>query len=135
MDWSTKTGNFNPILFYRYQDSLFRDGVHVQLIVYVFEKETRCGWWITPHLRWMRNLRPTLQRVVDTNKRWVSKTALKRHAYPDKEQALKNFVFRKRKQVAILKDRLSDAQHALELGKMLMDGKEPMLKHRLYGDI
>lgn len=125
MDWTAKPGNFNPILFYRYDDAIHSDGVYIHLALYVFEKETPQGWWITRHPRWIWN--------ADTNKRWVSKTARKRFAYPDKEQALKSFVFRKRKQVAILKDRLCHAQHAFELGNMILDGKEP--KHRLYGDL
>jgi hypothetical protein len=69
-------------------------------------KETPKGYWIgfgTPE-------------TLHGGKRWVSKTGKKRYAYPTKEEALHNFIRRKKKQIQITKYILELAQAALTLG-------------------
>jgi len=83
--------------FYRYENVKYTDRVRVQEIIYDFVKETPKGYWID----WWGE------------KKWVSKTAKKRWAYPTKNEAKINFVARKNRQIEILTYRLKDAKDAL----------------------
>jgi hypothetical protein len=60
---------------------------------FLVEKETPCGYWI-PY------------------KKWVSKTARRRYAYPTKEEAWGSFKARKKRQILILTFQLNRAKAA-----------------------
>lgn len=61
-------------------------------------KETPKGYWIRDRHYW---------------KKWVSKDARKRYAYPTKKEALFNFKLRKERQEKILKARLEEVSQLL----------------------
>lgn len=91
--------------FYRYEEmQYYQIGVKIHLMEFDFIKETPCGYWIK------------LFSFCD-DKKWVSKTAKKRFAYPTKEEALSSFIARKTRQIEILEAQLSNARMALMLGK------------------
>lgn len=88
--------------FYRYEETVANIGVKVNKIEYLLFKETPKGYWI--------------RKTWDTKaeyKRWVSKTAKKRYAYPTKEEAMIAFKARKKRQVQILKANIEIAESAL----------------------
>jgi len=87
--------------FYRYCTIRYESGPTILLDKFKMVKETPCGWWIEPKSDFW-NMRG--------KKRWVSKTARKRFAYPTKEEALVNFKARKRRQIGILKAQLFGAE-------------------------
>lgn len=64
-------------------------------------RETPCGYWI---------------RTLFT-KRWTSKTATRRFAYPTEKEALHNFIRRKQRQKCILRTQIEIASHALAMAK------------------
>jgi len=105
--------------FYRYETiqyaSLGMDGEYVsspipnptlQLIEYDMLKETPKGYWIGfggfgyDKYNW---------------KKWVSKTSVKRYAYPTKEEALQNFIKRTERRIKIMKYQLLSCE--IGLGK------------------
>jgi hypothetical protein len=95
--------NFSPIFFYRYEDRQYEDGPRISLLTYIFEKETPSGYWIGSN--WPFGYYSTLYR-----RRWISKTSVKKYAYPTKEKALLGYLARKRRQIAILKSQLESAE-------------------------
>jgi len=74
-------------------------------------KETPKGYWIREDLYF-----------VTFEKRWVSKTARKRLAYPTKEEALQSFIRRKINQIRYCKRELYFAEGALKIAEKLRDG-------------
>jgi hypothetical protein len=76
------------------------DGVRVDRRKFEVIKETPCGYWIR------------LYESFD-DKKWVSKVAKKRFAYPSRSEALTNFKARKRRQMEILQAQLNQATAAL----------------------
>lgn len=76
----------------------------LKLNTYNVFKETPKGYWFNDLFAYKRKF-----------KRWVSKTAKERFAYPTQEEAL--FAFKKRKlsEISILQSRLSFAKKALIL--------------------
>jgi hypothetical protein len=85
-------------IFYRY------DGIgKVWETRFELIKETPCGYWITD-----------LFDHDHLYKRWVSKTARKRYAYPTREGALKSYIKRKEKQIVIMESDLSLIKAGLE---------------------
>lgn len=70
---------------------------------YKIVKETRCGWWVTCFCF------PTVKP------RWVSKSGKKRYAYPTKEEALTNYIARKRSQIQHCKNNIAQAEDGLRL--------------------
>jgi hypothetical protein len=107
--------------FYRYQENIqaaggfnengdwYRSGysdVTLSIVEFILVKETPKGHWI--------------QRIYETGFngeiRWISKTSRKRYAYPTLEEALNSFIIRKKAQVNILKEQLTNAKKALTLG-------------------
>ena len=87
--------------FYRYHEWHQTVGfgghtVHIDVEEFTLVKETPKGYWIKH--KWDH---------FNDHKRWVSKTARKRHAYPAKDEAWVNFKARKSKQQKILKNQLS----------------------------
>jgi len=79
-------------------------------LVFYLVKETPKGYWISSYRNYDKNVHLTF---LGDYPRWVSKTSRKRYAYPTREEALEGFKARKRRQIAILKNRLEQAQAAL----------------------
>lgn len=52
-------------------------------------------------------------------KKWVSKTSVRRYAYPTKEEALNNFIKRNEKRISILKYQLESCEIAVSKAKIL----------------
>ena len=50
-------------------------------------------------------------------KKWVSKTAKKRYAYPSKEEAMTNYIKRTERRIKILKSQLEECKHGLRVAK------------------
>lgn len=93
-------------IFYRYDQIDYEYEPVLRESTFSLLKETRCGWWIFQDYPFN-----------NPKKRWVSKTARKRFAYPTKEEALKNFIARKRRQIAMLNYQLERAGQAWELAE------------------
>lgn len=102
------------MIFYRYEEQRFTEEEKVVERTFHLLKETPCGWWIviprTSILQWGKPV-----------KKWVSKTARKRYAYPTRKEAIRNFLARKRRQIAILKWRLEMVEEAQRLATRMMD--------------
>jgi len=81
----------------------------VKLRRYRVVKETPCGAWIDGyyHSDW----------VITCKKRFVNLKSQKKFATVTKEEALKQFIYRKSKQVSILSGQLDLVKAALELAK------------------
>lgn len=86
--------------FFRYEDTLYTDGVRVQERKFELIDETPKGYWIKLF-------------SCFNDKKWVSKTSRNRFAFPTREEALINFEARKKRQIQILKAQLSNAKYAL----------------------
>ncbi|NTU49579.1 MAG: hypothetical protein HGA87_01550 [Desulfobulbaceae bacterium] len=84
--------------FYRYDAYVWGDflSVGMRCEEYRLIRETPKGYWIEDE--W------------SIDKRWVSKTARKRYAYPTKAEALDSFIARKRRQISILRHQAKHAQ-------------------------
>lgn len=104
--------------FYRYEDLL--EGWNylfnipkVKIVEYTYSliKETPKGYWITNNSLLFKN--------INFGKRWISKTAKKRYAYPTKEEAINGFIARKNRQVTILSRKLEQAKQALNETKKM----------------
>lgn len=104
---------------YRYEEFDHGEGygpnVRVRLSAFNVIKRTPKGCWISIPFGW--------------KPRWVSLEAKKRFAYPTKEEALKSFIARKRRQVSILSYQKERAEIALQIGKSMLEqgdfGDEP----------
>lgn len=99
------------MILYRFEDFLDTFGVRVRERHFKMIKGTPCGYWIR------------LFHSSD-DKKWVSKTAKKRFAYPSREDAITSFKARKKRQVKILEEQLSRAKRALALSESLSTEKE-----------
>jgi len=100
----------------------FNNNYKIYFTHYHVIRETRCGYWFT----WSDRLPfqklysdsdgPAWKewvREVGIDVRWVSKTSVKRIAYPTKKEALTNFVKRKEKYIKILKNNIEITEGAL----------------------
>lgn len=84
---------------FRYEDEGFCDtGIYLRLRVFDCVRETPCGYWIEE---------PTDH---DSKRRWVSKTAGKRYAYPTLTLAWYSYRRRKFKQLCHKERELARAQ-------------------------
>ena len=92
---------------YRYDDVSYESGPKIILSTFKVIKETPCGWWIIQ--QWGDWCTP------DEDKRWVSKIARKRYAYPTKEEAMISFTARKTRQLSFLKAQTSYVEEILDL--------------------
>lgn len=115
--------------FYRYEARVYaeldRDGEFVspqipnpkiELMEFNLHKETPKGYWIGYG-------HP--DNGLQSYDRWVSKTSLKRYAYPTKEEALNNYILRTEKRIKILKSHLEICEYALIKAKnALMNAKK-----------
>jgi hypothetical protein len=107
------------MIFYRFDDHKQMgsfDMVYVKIAEYHFYlvKETPCGYWITDRWYTISDFNMDEKNINYNYCHWVSKTARKRFAYPDRNQALESFVARKKRQIKILKTNLEFAEVALE---------------------
>lgn len=97
--------------FYRYDTTYYADGPELRLSEFNLYSETPKGYWIG----WGH------PEGLHSDKRWVSKTGKKRYAYPTKAEALHSFIYRKKREIKILKARLEGSewskQTALDLQK------------------
>jgi hypothetical protein len=93
-----------PEYLYRFEDSMDVYGVKVHTRKFKVIKETPCGYWIKLF-------------YSGDDKKWVSKVARKRYAYPYKHEALTSFKARKKRQIEILQAQLSQARTALRWAK------------------
>jgi len=78
--------------------------VRVEERTYDVLKETPKGYWIN---LWS----------FEYEKKWVSKEAKKRFAYPTREEAMTNFKARKGRQIQILESQLKKAKEALNIAE------------------
>ena len=101
---NVKNVEAETVIFYRYDQHLYESGPRVCLIEFKMWSETPCGYWIIPQWDYEGEF-----------KRWVSKTARKRYAYPTIEEALTSFKARKKRQIIILTYQLKNAKKALEI--------------------
>jgi len=90
--------------FYRYEEINYHQiGIRIFFTEFDLLNETPKGYWI--------------YKNFTDDKRWVSKTAKKRFAYPTMEEALSSFIARKTRQIQILEGQLTNAKSALMQGK------------------
>jgi hypothetical protein len=106
--------------FYRYETIQYIGGPKIYLQEFAGVKETPCGWWIRlvgvgGHTFGVGVGGHTFGWDKDDIKKWVSKTAKKRYAYPTKDEAMFNFRMRKLRHISILKSRLVIAEWELNL--------------------
>lgn len=95
------------LTFYRYHDSYYM-GERITCYKFKAIRETPCGYWI----------------MDDRRERWISKTSMRRFCYPTKEEAWVNFVARKKRQLKLLKSRISDVEHTLDIVKKIENLKK-----------
>ena len=80
--------------FYRYEEVPISYGYEIYMETMTLVNETDKGYWIKSRM---------------TPKKWVSKTSVKRYAYPTKYEAMINLIKRKERQIKILKASLKRA--------------------------
>lgn len=114
---------------YRLHDTLFADGVHVQVETFEVIKETPSGYWVIPSVYAPRWLSPDELRKRKFAK-WVSKTSRRRLCYPTLELAIDSYRHRKTSQVDRLKGQLEQAEKVLEQFHLI---KETPARHFLLG--
>lgn len=99
-------------LHYRIREIHDEDGVSLQVQKWRAIKETRQGYWIqdehAPH--WYDPARLKKYKLV----RWVSKTSVRRYAYPVFADALHSFYIRKMRQIMHLELALHIAQQTVK---------------------
>lgn len=91
-------GHYKQILLYRYYDVLAGNSVQLRLEGIATTKGTPTGYWVSVG-----------------KPKFVSSYTEKRWAYPTKEQALRSYYRRKKKQVKILEMQLERAKLASKL--------------------
>jgi hypothetical protein len=106
---------------YRYEAVDRSTVVGLQLETFPVLKETLRGYWV-PRYQWLSPC--TFDKLSVKNRRWVSKTSVKRYCYPSKEDALKSFEIRKSRYVEHCRRRLEMA----EMVAQLIDGKVNVAK-------
>lgn len=91
-DMTNTTRKLGPDHYRMVYNFICNDNLSIDLqlsyIRYVVIKETPCGYWLMTH--------------YGGNKRWVSKTSLKRFAYPTKEEAFNSFKIRNSRRIGYL---------------------------------
>lgn len=100
-----------PEYLYRYEDIHYTTGTQVKQRKFKVIKGTPCGYWI---------------QLFDfsDDKKWISKTAKKRYAYPTEKAALTSFIARKKRQIEILKTQLYIAKIALDKGLKIKQNED-----------
>lgn len=87
-----------PLKLYRFHDFPAYRGAHITLFDFAVLRETPRGYWID----------------VWGKKKWVSKTARSRFAYPEIEKAKTNFKKRKERQLGFLKLKVTHVENVLK---------------------
>lgn len=91
-----------PKYLYRFENHLTMEYPKLSKRTFEVLGETPCGYWIKLFY-W------------GDDKKWVSKVARKRFAYPSEQEAMRSFKARKRRQIEILEGQLNHARQALHL--------------------
>lgn len=97
-----------PKKFYRYEYPYSFCNAHLILLEFDLIKETPKGYWINTDDQYS---------FGSISKKWVSKTATKRYAYPTKKEAMENLFHRTYRYIKILDAKLHDAHAAMDLIK------------------
>jgi hypothetical protein len=103
--------------FYRYQaeqtggynedtDTFWSGSPRLRLIEFEMKKETPKGYWIG--YEWCGDF-----------DRWVSKTSVKRYAYPTKKEALINYIKRTTRRIEIMEAQAASAKAALYVAQRM----------------
>lgn len=121
-----------PNKFYRYESvqyaTLNRDGdfvapkfpdPHIELREFNLHKETPKGYWI--------GYGSVLPNTLSSFSRWISKTSLRRYAYPTKKEALINFIKRNEKRIRILEYQAASCKMGVSIAKNLLENEEKVL--------
>lgn len=87
-------------------------------IEYSILSVTKCGWWIATGYIPFRAKHS--KEEYQGEKKWVSKSGRKRYAYPTKEQAMVNYIARKKSQI----------KHCEGMGKLARLGLDNAIAHR-----
>ena len=90
---------------YRYEYLVTDEEGTVELVCreYLVQKETPKGYWIS--MSWSK-------------KKWISKTARKRYAYPTKAEALNYFILKSQSHIARMNWRIEIVSAAVLLAKL-----------------
>ena len=80
---------------------------------FIVIKETPKGYWFVPD--YVFNFYMDQEWVVSTSRRWTSKVAKRRYAYPSEKEALGSFIARKNRQILLLEEQLMRAKDSLHL--------------------
>jgi len=82
----------------------------IELRQYNLWKETPKGYWIGYGKA----------DSLNSGGRWVSKTSIKRFAYPTKKEAMENFIKRNESRVKILSRQLSTCEISIRIAKQMV---------------
>jgi hypothetical protein len=97
-----------PKIAYRYMEDQTCDyGVAVKLFELPILKFTPCGYWIKTN-------------YDNKGKHFVKYSTLKKYAHLNKEDALRSFVERKKKQILVYENQLKIIKHALVVGESML---------------
>ena len=91
---------------YRYQQFHFDDQTEIRMFVTEVLKETPCGYWFIDHTG---------------RRRWTSKTARARYAYPDEGEAMVHLLRRSKRYREILQQRLSQVEETIRQAKVMAE--------------
>jgi hypothetical protein len=126
--------------FYRYTDwySVSEMGVvkaYIEETVYYGVRQTPCGWWVSQdHEYDDQRYKDQEAKFEHWNplypKRWVSSSARKRLCYPTRREALHSFIWRKARQIGILRNQLKAAEMAHKEALNLYDKNEVPTRKR-----
>lgn len=96
---------------YRIVDTLEPTGVVIRIRKFIPIKETTAGYWVAGEYA------PTWLSFDELKNRkwlkWISKTSIRRHCYPDLDMAMRSFKRRKEVQASKLRLQLEQAEAAL----------------------
>lgn len=96
-------------------ENFYSIGPKIELREFTITKETPCGFWITEECGFL-----------STKPRWISKTSRKKYACLSKEEGLKSFIRRKRRQCSILSTQLQRAEDALANATSMLNDLPPL---------
>lgn len=105
------------IKHYRYEDTYFNEEIILALKMFVAIKETPKGYWIIPKSDYIFGLEFDVEFDDFNESYFVLKESKRRFAYPTKEEAIENFMFRKKKQLGILESQKIKAKKTLDIAK------------------
>jgi hypothetical protein len=132
--------------FYRYRDSIAEAmlggyELYFDLEELVLLKETSKGYWICDEwaLKFHKDEKDNTMLPSYIEKRWVSKTSVKRYAYPTKKEAWVAFKARKRRQHKILKAQFNQVntvcEHVKDMDEPPVDRKAHRFSVGLFGGL